>query len=252
MNRRLPLDRAIVAVLLLAAGAAPAFAQARARDPLSFPTILAARSQVTILSRVSGTVSSVEREEGDRVRKGTVLARLDDERYRLAWQRASAEAKRMRFTYLRKSQLGGQGISMNEVEIAEAEYRMAQADSALRHLDLEHTTIRAPFVGYVTERRVQEGQWVGAQEPVFTVVDPSVLWAVVLVPEPLLSGLQPGDPVQIRLSVRGPSAVVEGRLLLRNPVSDPGSGRIKITVQIENGDGALSPGMPVEILIPEP
>ena len=72
-----------------------------------------------------------------------------------------------------------------------------------------------------------------------------------MVPEPLLTGMEVGDPVQIRMPDRGPSAIVEGRLHLLNPVADPGSGRIKITVQIDNRDGRLTPGMPAEILLPE-
>jgi RND family efflux transporter MFP subunit len=236
---------------LLLASSGSVSAQSSSQSVTSFPTILAAHTQVTVLSRVSGTISSIAREEGERVRKDDVLAQIDETRYRLAWERASAEATRMRFTFVRKSQLSGQGVSVNEVEIAQAEYRMAQADSALRRLDLEHTTIRAPFAGYVTERRVQEGQWISPQEPVFTVVDPTVLWAVALVPEPLLTEMEVGDPVQVRIPDRGLSTIVDGRLHLLNPVADPGSGRIKITIQIDNRDNRLRPGMSAEILLPE-
>lgn len=222
------------------------------RESTTYPTVLAARSQVTILSRVAGLIISVSGEEGRWVEKGAELARIDPQPYRLALQKAGAEAKRMRFTYLRKSQLRGQGISENEVEIAEAEYRKAQADSALRDLEFQYTRIRTPMSGYVTERRIREGAWVGALEPLFTVVDPARLWAVALVPAPLLEGMEIGDPVRVRILDREPALVVEGRLHLRNPVADPGSGRIKITVEILNERGRLTPGMPAELLIPGP
>ncbi|MFC1544480.1 efflux RND transporter periplasmic adaptor subunit [Gemmatimonadota bacterium] len=201
-------------------------------------------------ARVEGQVVRVRREEGQRVSADEVLVVLDARPYQFALDRAAAEAKRMLLTYNSKARLRGEGISENEVEIAEAEYRKAQADSALRQLDLDNSSIRAPISGYVSERRVRVGQWVSRLEHVYTIVDPGELWAVALVPAELVGAMELGDPVQVGVGYGDQRQVVLGILHLRSPVMDAGSGRIRITVRIDNSDRRLTPGMPASLLIP--
>jgi RND family efflux transporter MFP subunit len=218
----------------------------------SFPTILVAKSQVTVLSRISGLVERVAREEGARARRGDILALIEAEPFKLALDRASAEAKHMRVTYEKKHALGMEGgFSLNEVDIAQAEYEKARADSAMRQLELSYTRIRAPISGHVAERRIRQGQWVGVHDELFTLVDLSTLWAVAFVPDHLLRGIEVGDPIQVRIIEEDASFSVNGTLHL-NPIVDPTSGRIKITVQLLNEEQRLRPGMNVEIVLPTP
>ena len=216
----------------------------------AFPTVLTAPRQVTVRARVEGQVVRVRREEGARVRADEVLVVLDARPYQFALDRAAAEAKLMLLTYNSKARLRGEAISENEVEIAEAEYRKAQADSALRQLDLDNTSIRAPISGYVSERRVRDGQWVARQEHVYTIVDPAELWAVALVPTELAAAMELGNPVEVSVGRGEQQQVAVGSLHLRSPVADPGSGRIRITVRIDNPDRRLTPGMPASLIIP--
>lgn len=229
----------------------------RATDPgtfeqLSFSTILTAKSKVKVLSRISGLVESV-REEGDRIKKGDILARLDDEPYRLALRKAVAEAQRTRTTYFvnlegfrQRYEIGV--ISEQELKISEAEYMKAQADSALKEMELGYAAIRAPINGYITERKIQPGQWIGTYDELFTVADLDILWAVFVVPYDLQTTLREGQSLRLLVRSGSGSTSVDGLLHLKNPVIDP-TGGVKITIQIINREGRLRPGMPVELVL---
>jgi RND family efflux transporter MFP subunit len=208
-------------------------------------------------------VVEVEKEEGDRVREGDILARLDDERYRLEYDKASAEALRTRAIFERNQEGYREDarvkiVSELELEVSRAEYLKAKADSALKHREWGHTEIKAPFTGYVVERKIQPGQWIGMQEELFTVADLDVLWAVFVVPDALQRSLTEGQSITLNVNPEEESFAVRGTLLLRSPVVDP-SGGVKITVQILNRPGRfvlppgfgtrLRPGMPVELVL---
>jgi RND family efflux transporter MFP subunit len=231
----------------------------------TFSTLLTAKSRVVVLSRVSGTVISVNAEEGigRKWHKGELLARVDPRSYQLAYQRASAEADRARAVYEhnRKAREGFSGefdveiISELDMMVARTDYLKAQADSALQKMELDYTRIRAPIDGYITERRVQAGQWVGAQQELFTIVNIDTLWAVAVVPYSVLNALGPADIVDVLVNPGDEPFTVEGRLLLKNPVLLPpagGTSGVKVTIQLINGKRRLLPGMPAELLLPLP
>jgi RND family efflux transporter MFP subunit len=217
-----------------------------------------------VKSRVPGLIEAVYAEEGmRRWRKGNVLALIDSSPYLLAYQKASAEADRARADYeFHKHAQEGYGgefdveiVSALEMEVARTSYLKARADSALKRMELDYTEIRAPINGYITERRIQAGQWVGAQEELFTIVDIDTLWAVVVVPYSVLNSLGPVDTVTLIVNPGVESFPIEGRLILRNPVLLPPTGGVsgvRITIQVINGKKRLRPGMPAELIFPLP
>ena len=217
-------------------------------------TILTPKSQVVVLNRVPGMVTSVEVEEGDRVAEGDVLASLERDSYELRAARAAAEAERTRAIYRRNLEAFGEEarvriVSELELDVSRAEYLQAQADSALAAKDLAYTDITAPIRGHVIERRIQSGQWLSLQEECFTIADRSTLWAVFTVPQRVAAGLAVDDPISLTVDPTGDEPfTVEGRLLLISPVVDPGGG-VKITVQWNQSAGArrLLAGMTVAL-----
>jgi len=227
-----------------------------------YSTLLIAKSRVNVISRVPGMVDAVYAEVGTdrRWKKDEILARLDDKLYDLAYQKAEAEAERARAIYerhkrARENYLGEfevEIVSELEVEQAKAEYKKAQVDSALREMELDYTKIRAPIGGYITERRIQAGQWIGEHEELFTIVDLDTLWAVVIVEYSVLRSLEPIEAVTLRVNPGGDPITVEGQLLLRDPILIPPTGGIsgvKITIQVINEDKRLLPGMPARLAL---
>jgi len=218
----------------------------------TFTTVLTSRRTVTVLSRIAGTVTALEVEEGDRVRGGGVLARLDDRSRQIARDRAAAEARRTRALYERNreafaSNTAVRVVSALELEVSEAEYLKAQADSALAELELSYTRITAPFAGVVTERFIDAGEWIAAREDLFTVAELGRLWAVFIVPPEVDADLQSGQIVALRIGNGEITLDADGRLVRTSPVLDPASGGVKITIEITNSQSLYKPGMTATI-----
>ncbi|MFC1627651.1 efflux RND transporter periplasmic adaptor subunit [Gemmatimonadota bacterium] len=218
-------------------------------------TILTAKSRVVVLNRVSGMVTSLNVEEGDRVSTGDVLASLDRETHRLRAARAAAEAGRTRAIYLRNLEAFREEaririVSELELEVSRTEYLQAQADSALMAVELGYTDITAPISGHVIERNIQQGQWISTQEECFTVADLDILWAVFMVPMNSSGSRSPavGDEVSLVVDPDGNSSSITGIIKLISPVVDPGGG-IKITVEVRRtgSNSTLRAGMSVEL-----
>ncbi|MFC1500428.1 efflux RND transporter periplasmic adaptor subunit [Candidatus Zixiibacteriota bacterium] len=217
-------------------------------------TILTAKSRVVVLNRVSGMVTSLNVEEGDRVSVGEVLASLDRETHRLRAARAAAEAGRTRAIYLRNLEAFREEaririVSELELEVSRTEYLQAQADSALMAVELGYTEIKAPISGHVIERNIQQGQWIGLQEECFTVADLSTLWAVFMVSRREVAELSVNSPVSLTVDPDGDDPFhITGRVELISPVVDPGGG-VKITVSVPQlaGQPRLRAGLSVTL-----
>ena len=182
---------------------------ASAESPLSFP--------------LSGTVEVIRAAEGDIVREGQMLARLDDQPIRIALDAARAKlaGSRARLddaraTYERYSDLGASGaISQADLETATANYASARSDvnaaqSEIQRLerDLSNTQLVAPFDGTIAERIIEPFQEVSPGQRAFVLETATSLEVNVQIPESMIGEVNYGDTVEVTFpAVDGLSAV---------------------------------------------
>ena len=204
---------------------------------------LEAEADAEILAKVAGEVVEILVEEGDRVRAGQALAHLDGERLRLERQQAQANLRKLEQEYGRNVELHEKGlVSAGAFESLKYDLDALRAAYDRAELELSYTTIRAPFDGIVTERYVKVGNTIGINEPTFHLTDFDPLHAYLHVPEREFSKLSPGQRAQIRVDAR-PRSSFEASITRISPVVDPATGTFKVTVEIDNGDALLNPGM---------
>jgi RND family efflux transporter MFP subunit len=204
---------------------------------------LEAENEATVVARVSGVVESVFVEAGDAVQKGAALAKLDDERLELELKRANVQLRKLesihqRMERMRQKQL----VSEEEYEQARSEYEAQEVARDLARLQVQRTTIRAPFRGLVSDRMVKVGNMIGANSPAFQVTDFDPLWAVMNVPERAVQSLEQGQTATLRLDAV-PGRTFEGRVHLISPVVDPESGTFRVVVEIRDPSRTAKPGM---------
>jgi multidrug efflux pump subunit AcrA (membrane-fusion protein) len=124
-------------------------------------------------------------------------------------------------------------LGVPDEEVARLE-RDRQASSRL--------TLRSPVGGTVLERNVVEGQYVGAETPLFTIADLSRVWVLVDLYEMDLGRVDVGD--RVRFTADGlPGRVFEGAIEFLSPTVSSETRTVKARVSLVNGDGALRPGM---------
>ncbi|HET9031662.1 MAG TPA: efflux RND transporter periplasmic adaptor subunit [Dokdonella sp.] len=204
---------------------------------------LQAEHEAKLVSEVPGTVLKLLVEEGDRVTKGQLLARIDAERSRLQLREAEADLQRRKNDVDRGEKLLERKlIAANTQDQAESDFAIRRADVNLARLRVDKSEIRAPFDGVITRRWVKQGQLMAANDAVFDIANFDQLRAELRVPERDAVAIAAGQPVDFTVDALG-NRHFQAKVERVAPVVDRDSGTVKVTVNIDNRDRSLRPGL---------
>ena len=200
------------------------------------------RGESQVVAKTSGVALGVMVEEGQSVRAGQPLVRLDPDRARLAVAQAEAQMHKLENNYRRAQQLVGQQmISANDVDQIKYDLENARAQHRMAALELSYATVTAPISGVIASRSIKTGNFVQINTPIFRIVDDSRLEATLNVPERELATLKAGQPVTLAVDAL-PGQTFTGTVDRISPVVDSGSGTFRV-VSTFDGGGLLQPGM---------
>lgn len=210
--------------------------------------------QVDVAFKVSGYVEDIAQvrgadnrmrniQDGDYVRRGTVLARIRDREYRDAVAQAEAALTQAKADFDRVSQMfENKSASKADYDAAYAKYQANQAQHDQATQSLNDCSLRAPLDGYVLRRAVEVGTLVAPGAPGFSVGDLRAVKVVFGVPDVLVGTMKPGAPQNVAAeAVPGPPQ--RGRITRVAPSADPTSRVFEVEVTIPNPDSRLKPGM---------
>jgi RND family efflux transporter MFP subunit len=213
--------------------------------------------QANVRAEVGGTVLQTYAEQGQRVSKGQVLARIDDAALRETELSARAAVTTAQNTVdLNKRQLDRNDALLkagaiaerdlelvrNQYSAAEAQLANAKAQLANAEKQLSKATITAPFTGIVSARQVSAGDVVQPGGALYTIVNPSSMRLEASVPADQLSAIHVGSPVDFTVSGY-PNRAFTGRITNINPVADPTTRQVRIIVSLPNAGGVLVGGL---------
>lgn len=203
---------------------------------------LQAPNEAQVVAKTSGVLLELRAEEGDRVKAGQVLARLDAERSRLEVERAEAAMRKLEAEYERSKELFARKlIAADAHERIRYDLDTARAAWELMRLELSYANVVAPIGGVIAERMVKQGNLIQANQALFRIVDADTLEAVLNVPERELATMKSGLPVSMRVDAL-PGQSFEGVVDRVSPVVDAGSGTFRVTAAFD-GESGLRPGM---------
>lgn len=204
---------------------------------------LEAEEEATVMAKQGGVIEQVRVEEGDRVKAGQVLARLETDRLRYELARTKADMDRLEQDFVRnKSVYQRNLVSREAYERTQFELEAARAAFDLARLALSESEIRAPFDGMVTARYIKLGNQIQPNTAAFRVTQLDRLRAAIYVPERDIYKLKPDHRVTLSTDA-WPGKTFGGRVELISPVIDPATGTVKVTVQIDPDQPDLKPGM---------
>ena len=160
------------------------------RFDASFPAVIEAGSSSTLTFQVSGLLESLPVLEGQPVRKGGVIGRLDQRRYQNAVNAAQAEYAVAQSQYESAARL----LEEDAIARITVDQRRAQRDVARAQLDsarkdLSDTVLRAPFSGVVAVKHATRFQNIQAKEDIVTLQSINVVEAVVSIPADIVAAL---------------------------------------------------------------
>lgn len=217
---------------------------------------LRAANEATVRAELGGSMLQVAVEEGQAVRRGALLGRieaatLDDARRSAesAVRNAESQLTVARREAERSKQLVAAGaLAARDAEVAAANVTAAEAAVADARARLVTATkqqgdavLRSPIDGIVADRAVNRGDVVAVGTPLFTIIQPSSMRLEASVPSEDIAALKVGATVQF--SVRGYEQPFEGRIDRISPQADATTRQVPIFVSVPNTGGRLVAGL---------
>lgn len=273
-HRSIPVQTATA----IAAGSDPA-----AGAVLQATGYVTARRQATVSAQITGTLTDVLIEEGDRVKKDQVLARLDDSAYKAALDTADAQAKAAHALVdqyqsqlaqnLRDAErddtLAKQGlVSKQTAEQArtlanstraqmasqQKQALAADANAVQARVNFDYCVVRAPFDGVITTKDAQVGEIISpfsagggfTRTGIGTIVDMDSLEVDVDVNEAYIGRVTPRMPAEAVLDAY-PDWKIPAHVIAIVPAADRGKATVKVRVAMEQKDARIVPDMGVRV-----
>lgn len=261
----------IVAIVLVGFATYRYFAEKRQSGPLVLYGNVDVR-QVNIGFRVPGQVEDLLFEEGDVVKSGDLMARLDCTPYTSQVEQACAQVSLARANFInaekllkrRQELIDIEGVSQEDLDdattslaVQEATLNAAKAALAVAEDNLAYTEAYAPTEGIVLTRIREPGSVVNASEAVMTVSITSPIWVRAYVSEPDLGRVRFGMEAEIHTDTKD-APVYKGRVGFISPVAEFTPKTVQTTqlrtdlvyrlrIYVDNPDCILKQGMPVTV-----
>jgi RND family efflux transporter MFP subunit len=260
--------------------AAPAGGPGSVLDASGYVT---ARRQATVSAKITGKVTEVLIEEGQRVKEGEVLARLDDTEARAQLTLARAQLAQARSQegeirallaqaerdYTRQQELAArQLVAAQALDAAQAQrdmlrarlannveqVRVATESVSVAQVQLDNTVIRAPFSGVVIAKSAQPGEMISpisagggfTRTGIGTIVDMDSLEIQVDVNEAFINRVTAEQPVEAMLNAY-PDWKIPGSVIAIIPTADRSKATVKVRVAVKSKDSRIVPDMGVRV-----
>lgn len=247
------------------------------KRPLMITGTVLPRQEANVGTKVAGRIELISVEEGEEVREGETLFRMDQSDLLLVEKAAraslamagaslnetsltleSAAREKERFSRLyEKNAISRQklddittahALAASRLELAKARLAEAEANLALLLQRLHDTVIVAPFSGMVVKKFVNEAEIVSSGVPVIALMDIDRVKTEVEIPETSLTAVKQGTPVAVALDAL-PGEVFRGAVSRLNPRINRQSRAFKAEIDIANPGRRIKPGMFARITI---
>jgi len=213
------------------------------RDRLSLPGMVEPWEHLGILAEVRGVVEEVLVEEGDHVKQGDLIARIDTKDYentinsiRAAYNLAATNLKRL--SGLREKEI----IAQSELDKINAEVQTLEADLAIAELQLKRCYVRSAISGVINELPAKKGLYLAVGDPVATVLDIERVKVTVGIPEADVDAVRKIDMFELVIE-----ALVNRKITARKyflAVAPESQAQVyRLELEVANGSGAILPGM---------
>lgn len=198
-------------------------------DPMVAVGTIQGGNEIPLRFEVDGIIDLFEFRQGDKIRKGNVIARLNQRDTYLKLKKARIELEQMEKLYA----IGG--ISLNKLE-------EAKVTADLAALEMEKTVLRCPRDGILGDKEAEVGEFVTPAKKIATLVNIETVVVKVGVIEKEIDRIFPGQKVILTVDTY-PNVEFTGKVDKINPIVSLGSRTLGIEALLANDGGLLLPGM---------
>ncbi|ARN78202.1 efflux transporter periplasmic adaptor subunit [Nonlabens spongiae] len=207
------------------------------------------KKNITLMAEMQGILTNVYVTEGQKVRKGQRLARIDDGGLAQQIEQMKVQEQLAKTTYERQKRLWDQNIG-SEIQFlqAKANYEAQQSSISSMQQRLAKSVITAPFAGTIDEVITEQGSTVSpGMTQLFRIVNLDDMYIEVEVPETYIASVKEGTDVKVEFPVLGES--VESEVRQSSSYINPANRSFKIEIPVENKDQNIKPNLTARIKI---
>jgi membrane fusion protein (multidrug efflux system) len=213
------------------------------QDRINLPGVIEPWEELTVLSKIHGSVIKVEVSEGETVSKGQVIARIDPDDFRIAVDSAKAAFELATSNYNRLAGLFEKGIIPKaEIDNLEAQVKTTRAALENAELMLSRCTIKAPISGVIRRLDATEGLLLSVSDPVAEILQVDKVKAVVGIPESDVALVRNIKEVNLTIQALDNKEVI-GRHHFLASSPEVGARVYRFELAIDNRDNLIMPGM---------
>lgn len=238
----------------------------------SFEGIVKPVHEVKLALPIDGIISQIFVKEGDSVKKGGKLLKLDDilqglevsRRREIYFDKAELESSKKNLEILKSLLDSSQelyektaSVSRDEVQnllmqyhtlngrvnVSEARKKQELIEYEISKEVLARYVLTSPIDGIVTVIKAEEGEWAKTGEMLVTVVDTSVCYVEFNIDEKYARTFKKGNVVSISVREGDVMRSKKGRIIFVSPVADKASALVEVKVEFENKSGTIIPGV---------
>jgi len=219
---------------------------------LSFPGTVQASDRSVLSFRVAGPLIELPVNEGDRMQRGQLLARIDPVDFEIAvaeaqaaYQKAAADYDRYKRLYEREA------VPLADVELSRARRDVAEAQLDQTKVNLGYTSMYAPYAGWIGRKYVENFESVLAREPILTLQNLDAIEVVVDVPESIMAQVGGGrNPDMVARFDTAPGQEFPLTFKEATVEADAQTQTYQVTLSMQQPDTiSVLPGMTAQVVV---
>ena len=204
---------------------------------------------VSVAPEIAGRVIEIAFDEGQPVKRGQTVVKLDDDLAKAELAQAEAALKLATANNVRTARLSKSGtVAQRTTDEAKAAYEQAVATVELARLKIDRHVLRAPFDGVARMRNVSVGAFIGVGTPIVGIEKIDVLKVDFRIPEILLAAVKVGQKVTVEVDAL-PEQTFDGTIYAIDPAVDVNGRSLWVRAKLTNESNLLRPGLFARITI---
>ena len=213
------------------------------RDRINLPGSIEPWTRLNLMAKVRGTVTELFVTEGDEVQKGDPLAKIEENDYEIALERAKAAYKLAQSDFARDQSLFQKGvIPQSQFDAKETNMITAKADMDNAALQLSRCTIKAPIDGVVRTLQAEVGLLLSVGDPVAEILKIDRVKASIGIPESDVAAVRNIDTIEITIKALENKKILAKTHFL-NPSPTTTARLYAMELAVDNPAREILPGM---------
>ncbi len=212
-------------------------------DRINLPGCIEPWTRLKLMAKLNGTITEVLVNEGDRVKKGDILARIEDDDYRIALERAEVAYNLTKAEYGRDKAIYDKGvIPAATLDTNRTNMQKAKADYDNAKLLLSRTTVTSPMDGIIRRMDAKVGLQLSVGDPIAEILEIDRMKGVVGIPESDVTAVRQLENVDLTVQALD-GRIITGKKHFLSPSPDSIARLYNLELEINNSSGEVLDGM---------